>query len=312
MSWIIIITTVLTLVSGGGVVYASGDALPGDVLYPVKTWVEDVRLAVASDETDMGLRFKFADTRLEEIDALIEAGELDDLDDAISGYGNQVRLLTQTMAKIEAQDPDEAIRLRTDLEAKLQEQARRMDDLLDEAEESDEFVQERVRLMLETNTQLQERIHEVEEAPEGEELLDESQAIVEETVDEDEGETSPGTEKNQNGKSEVSAEIDEEAEAFKFNLDGQGGNGVYAMIAGTRFECAVDSDVATCPAAGAANKGDASLYDAQTHQLLFTYSYEYAFEHAYDWQGEKNDNGSNGAQDGDGDGKESNQNNNGK
>jgi len=41
MTWVIIVTTILSLVSGAGAVYASKDALPGDVLYPVKTWVED-------------------------------------------------------------------------------------------------------------------------------------------------------------------------------------------------------------------------------------------------------------------------------
>ena len=41
MTWVIIVTTVISLVSGAGAVYASRDALPGDVLYPVKTWVEN-------------------------------------------------------------------------------------------------------------------------------------------------------------------------------------------------------------------------------------------------------------------------------
>ena len=39
MTWVIIVTTLLSLVSGAGVVYASNDALPGEALYPVKTWV---------------------------------------------------------------------------------------------------------------------------------------------------------------------------------------------------------------------------------------------------------------------------------
>jgi hypothetical protein len=41
MTWILIITTLVTLLSGGGIVYTSGDALPGEALYPIKTIVEN-------------------------------------------------------------------------------------------------------------------------------------------------------------------------------------------------------------------------------------------------------------------------------
>ena len=37
MTWVIIVTTIISLISGAGAVYASSDALPGDTLYPVKT-----------------------------------------------------------------------------------------------------------------------------------------------------------------------------------------------------------------------------------------------------------------------------------
>ena len=36
MTWVIIVATILSLISGTGAVYASNDALPGDTLYPVK------------------------------------------------------------------------------------------------------------------------------------------------------------------------------------------------------------------------------------------------------------------------------------
>ena len=50
MTWVLIVATILSLVSGGGVVYASKDALPGDVLYPVKTWVEDFQETISFDD----------------------------------------------------------------------------------------------------------------------------------------------------------------------------------------------------------------------------------------------------------------------
>jgi len=60
---------------GGGVVWAAGDSLPGDLLYPVKLATEDVRLALTSapaDQVDLALRF--VEERAEEVRTLVEAG----------------------------------------------------------------------------------------------------------------------------------------------------------------------------------------------------------------------------------------------
>lgn len=307
MSWIIIITTVLSLVSGGGIVYASSNALPGEVLYPLKTWVEDVRLAVASDDTDLALHFEFAETRLEEILALLEEGDLELLEETLGGYENHVKLMTQTMAKIQAQDPEDAIRLRTDLESKLQEQSRRMEDQLDDADDVDAYVQERLRQMLETNTQLRERAQEVEEEP-----IEELDA-ADLTQNEPNGISESANAAADLESGNISGGVDAAANGFSFKLDGRGKNGVYAVISGTRFECVVDGDVAICPAAGAPESGSVQLFDKQTNQLLFAYAYEYAFSYDHSWQGENNDNGNN-AESGDSNGDETggNQNSNGK
>jgi len=299
MSWIIIVTIILSLVSGGGVVYASGDSLPGDILYPIKTWVEDVCLAAASDVDDVGLHFRFAETRVEEILALIEEGDLDDLDEAVLGYENQVKLLTKTMAKIKAEDPDEAVHLRTDLETKLQDQARKMEDVLENTDEADLFLQERVRLMLLTNTELRQRINEEEEIPDEGEVPEEGETKSEVT-DSNGGEQTPsGGEQNQQGKQGASLEIDDEDAAFNFNLDGKGANGVYAVVEGTRFECSIDGDTATCPFSGVPENGNVALHDKQTNELLYNYAYQYNYQ--YSWLGEKNDNSSNSGQSGEGD-----------
>ena len=60
MTWVIIVTTIISLVSGAGVVYASNDALPGEGLYPVKTWAENVQLWLAPDDVDVELNGIFA------------------------------------------------------------------------------------------------------------------------------------------------------------------------------------------------------------------------------------------------------------
>jgi len=74
-------------------------------------------------------------------------------------------------------------------------------------------------------------------------------------------------------------------------LGGKGGDGVYAEIDGTRFDCTVEGDTAACNINGAPQKGSVNLYDKKTNQLLFSYAYEYTYEYA--WNGEKNDSGNN-------------------
>ena len=69
---IVIVLLVATL--SAGTVYAAGAALPGDTLYPVKTSVEDVRLALSGEEADAALYLQFAQERLEEINALAAHG----------------------------------------------------------------------------------------------------------------------------------------------------------------------------------------------------------------------------------------------
>lgn len=57
-------TVVLFLATG--VTFASANALPGELLYPVKRTVEEARLWLASDEAAMGLHLAYADRRLQE------------------------------------------------------------------------------------------------------------------------------------------------------------------------------------------------------------------------------------------------------
>jgi hypothetical protein len=84
-----IVTAIAILVSllggtGAATVYASQDSLPGETLYPVKLWSEDVQLDLTADPTaKLDLSLDFTDRRLSEIQQLVE----DDLpvsDDAIT------------------------------------------------------------------------------------------------------------------------------------------------------------------------------------------------------------------------------------
>ena len=74
MSWVFIAITLFALAGGSGAVYASGDALPGDALYPVKIASEDVQLFFSDDEGDVDLLLKFMDKRVGEMDRLVAPG----------------------------------------------------------------------------------------------------------------------------------------------------------------------------------------------------------------------------------------------
>jgi hypothetical protein len=66
------------VVVGGttGIASASENALPGDLLYPVKRGVEQIDLALTTNETEQGrLELKLAETRLDEVSALLESDD---------------------------------------------------------------------------------------------------------------------------------------------------------------------------------------------------------------------------------------------
>ena len=80
-SWVPRMATILAVVlfalsSIGGTVYAAQGSLPGDLLYPVKILTEDIQVRLESDpEQRLDLYASFANRRLEEIEAQIQAGE---------------------------------------------------------------------------------------------------------------------------------------------------------------------------------------------------------------------------------------------
>ena len=80
-SWVPRLATIIAVVlfalsSIGGTVYAAQSSLPDDLLYPVKTLTEDIQIGLESDpEERLDLYASFANRRLDEIEAQIQAGE---------------------------------------------------------------------------------------------------------------------------------------------------------------------------------------------------------------------------------------------
>ena len=287
MTWVVIVTTILSLISGTGAVYASSDALPGDTLYPVKMWVENIQLAIAPEDVDTGLHIRFAEHRVEEAVELILEGRFEDLDEAVDGYQKRTELLTQTMARLQAEDPEEAVKLRLELEEKLQEQARLMEAYFEDGEKADHHLQEQIREMLETNTNLRLRIHEDES-----EIEDPGEEELTFSGENDAAESEFDDTQGKKGNSMPSFEVNSEEGTLMFGLGGKGGNGVYAEIDGMRFDCTVDGDAAVCKINSAPQKNYVSLYDKKTNLLLFSYAYEYEYAYEHAGEGDKSDKGS--------------------
>ncbi len=82
----------LVIVLATSVVTASAQALPNDVLYPVKRTIEQARLVFAVDNVGSGdLRLAFAAERLKEVERLIDLGRGADATVAIDNFADQMR-----------------------------------------------------------------------------------------------------------------------------------------------------------------------------------------------------------------------------
>jgi len=89
-----IVVAVILFISaaGTGTAYASQSSLPGDALYPVKLSTEQFqRVITLDDATEVELELKFADTRLEEIEAIADKRP-DRIAIAIAGYERNLNL----------------------------------------------------------------------------------------------------------------------------------------------------------------------------------------------------------------------------
>jgi hypothetical protein len=291
MTWVIIVSTILSILTGTGAVYASTDALPGDALYPLKLFTEDFQLMLAPDAGDAHLYLEFTENRLQEMQRLIEKNRLNDLDEAIDGYQNQTKSMENLMAGIQAQNPDEAQQLRTEIQNQLQEQAQIMQTLMvHKSVANQDRVQEQLQLMLQTNTQTRLRIHAAdEEVPE--ETIPETPTEVAPTMPaeiETESDSDNGEQLRNNAF--VNAAGDGQNAAFTFRIANAAQLGVYAEMNGQRYTCTAQDDLVTCNIPQADSSGVLNLYSINNDELLYSYSYD------YDWLGTKEPQSQGGSQ----------------
>ena len=293
MSWIVIIATFLALVGGGGTIYASESALPGDALYPIKIWVEDARLALGSETGAADLGIRLMDKRLDEMVELIDKGRPEDLEDLAVQYQNRVNLVTRTIARLQAENPEEATRYRLLLQERMQEHARVLARYAEYWEENTGVhAQTWMREMLKTHQQTYLRPSEDGEAlPPAEPRMNQN--------------TNQNQLQNKGPQMEPpSGEFFEEG-GLKFSFRPFSGTegGVYAEISEHRYNCSAGQEEIICDLAGAPEDGTMAIYNYR-RELLFSFAYAYRWQglnseqeipeenqNLWLWSGEKNDAG---------------------
>jgi hypothetical protein len=114
---------VLVLVFGSGVSFAAENALPGDVLYTVKTSVnEPMRVAFATNaETKAEIQMELAERRIEEATILSVEGRLDDStqDELAASFKSYAAAVSENIEKAGEEDASASVELAARFETRL-------------------------------------------------------------------------------------------------------------------------------------------------------------------------------------------------
>ncbi|HEY46584.1 MAG TPA: response regulator transcription factor [Anaerolineae bacterium] len=117
-----------------GATFASGYALPGDALYPVKSLVEDVQHTLAKDEVSLAhLHIQLAETRLKEADSLMKQGRYEDIPAAMNGYEREMRLATWELLRFAGGEDRYGKAVALVLEKRVESQAEMLNNLVSNA-----------------------------------------------------------------------------------------------------------------------------------------------------------------------------------
>lgn len=96
----VFIVVVLLSTLSTGTAFAAQSSLPGDLLYPVKTFTEDARLLIADGSDDKAeLNLEFAQTRLEEMEKLADTEERK-TELAVDGYRGNLEAALQRVQQV--------------------------------------------------------------------------------------------------------------------------------------------------------------------------------------------------------------------
>lgn len=131
-----LVAILLICLSLTGVVLAAQAALPGDRLYSLKLTVEDWRLRAARDEYRRAdVRIWIAETRLDEVEKLVDGGEIEAVDSELGQYAASIQIALTGIEPGGAPDQNKQ-ELALKLEQKLVTHLTRLEALRDRLPES--------------------------------------------------------------------------------------------------------------------------------------------------------------------------------
>lgn len=114
---------VIVMVFGSGVSYAAENALPGDALYTVKTYInEPAKIALAtSAEAKAEVQIELAERRIEEAAILAAEGRLDEKteDELAVAFESHAAAVAENMAKADEEDDSASTELASRFETRL-------------------------------------------------------------------------------------------------------------------------------------------------------------------------------------------------
>jgi hypothetical protein len=121
----LVFVLLLGLVAGSaGTARAAQDSLPGDLFYGVKLSLEKAAVALARDEADRAeLHIRFAQRRLEEIQALISVNRPEDIPEAVVLYEEHVNQAILNMIAVRDEDQARANALASSLHSTMETNA---------------------------------------------------------------------------------------------------------------------------------------------------------------------------------------------
>ncbi|MCB9135476.1 MAG: hypothetical protein H6636_08620 [Anaerolineales bacterium] len=102
---VLLILVVVVLFGGRQVAYAATTSLPGDTLYGVKTFVEDVQIQLGDDAEDVILHLAFAQVRLDEASQLTTLQRYDDIPTAVKGFEQHTRFAFYSLDVLKHNNP---------------------------------------------------------------------------------------------------------------------------------------------------------------------------------------------------------------
>ncbi|MEJ2757417.1 MAG: DUF5667 domain-containing protein [Anaerolineales bacterium] len=158
MNWILIIGLIASVFAGGGgVAYASTDALPGDSLYPVKTMLQDMEMVFASDEKDAEMLMTQLFTNIEDMQQLAEQGRFSDILIGLKEYQSDLEAMNQLRARVGYDEAGSETSLNIRLQEQLQDCTLLLEQLQIKLKTKDQL---QTQDQLHTMDQLQDRLQE--------------------------------------------------------------------------------------------------------------------------------------------------------